>query len=293
MSIVEAYSVGGVRRASGTYQVGPRFAMFLMAPLAVVVAGLFSGWVLRRRAWLALLAPLVVGVFISLTRIAVVLAFAYVVLFSFFERRRQALYASLAGFLMAGSLAAAVVVAIPDQVKDAFLKRFNDPEEQIYTDRLYFLWNALGAFTEHPFLGIGVGTYESRSFEFMQKYPLPWRQYRWSVADQWNMPESVPVHNEYGRMLAEQGLLSIPAFLFLFASAFRNLRYVRRRAKAPLIRLWAVAMSMYLAQLMVYLYFHEYFLEEPYISIIPFMLSIVLYNYVRRQEAAAPDAAAA
>jgi hypothetical protein len=52
-------------------------------------------------------------------------------------------------------------------------------------------------------------------------------------------------------------------------------------------------MSMYLAALGVYFYFHEYFMEEPYIAIIPFALSIILYNHVRRAEAERADVPAA
>jgi O-antigen ligase len=284
-SVIEAYSVGDVRRASGTFQVGPRYAMFLMAPVAIVVAGLLSGRVLRRRTWLLLLAPLVAGVFLSLTRVAVVLSLFYVVVYNFYERRRQAFVASVVGFALAGVLVLAVTWAIPGRAKDALRARFSNPEEEVYMDRLFFLWNALGAFTEHPLLGIGVGAYESRSLEFMQKYPVPWRRYRWSISERWNLPQSVPVHNQYGRMLAEQGFFSVPIFLFLCLSAFRNLRYVRRRSASDFVRLWSVATSMYLSMLMIYIYFHEYFLDEPYVSIIPFTVSVLLYNHVRRQEA--------
>ncbi|NLH49883.1 MAG: hypothetical protein GX444_14980 [Myxococcales bacterium] len=285
LSIIDAYSVGGVRRASGTFQIGPRYAMYLMGPLALVVAGLFSGRILSRRTWLLFLVPLVGGVFVSLTRIAVGLSFAYLVLFNFFERRRKALIASLAGLLLAAVVVATVLVVLPADVKGAFMQRFTEKDDEIYTDRLYFLWNALGAFSEHPFLGIGVGTYEGRSWEFMQKYPLPWRQYRWDVAAQWSMPETVPVHNEYGRMLAEQGLFSLPVFLFLLWAAFRNLWFVIHETQRPLVRLWGVAVAMYLSAMVVYWYFHEYFMEEPYTSIMPFALSVILYNFVRREVA--------
>jgi O-antigen ligase len=195
--------------------------------------------------------------------------------------------------MVIATMTAAVVVVIPERYKNALVERFTSKDEEVYMDRLYFLWNALGAFSEHPMLGIGLGTYEIRSWEFMQKYPVPWRKYRWSVAEQWNMPESVPVHNEYGRMLAEQGAFSVPAFLFLFAMAFRNLYAAYRRSRSPLVQLWATAMSMYLAALGVYFYFHEYFMEEPYIAIIPFALSIILYNHVRRAEAERADVPAA
>ncbi|MDP8222698.1 MAG: O-antigen ligase family protein [Candidatus Lernaella stagnicola] len=284
VSIIDAYSVGGVRRASGTFQIGPRYAMFLMGPLAIVVAGMLSGRVLKRRTWALLLVPFVVGIFVSLTRIAIALSFFYILLFHVFERRRQAVLASIAGLLVAVVMVGAITMAIPDDARRALAQRFSDKDDEVYMDRLFFLWNALGAFTEHPVLGIGVGTYELRSWEFMQKYPVPWRELSWDVASQWNMPETVPVHNEYGRMLAEQGIFSVPIFLFLIYVALRNLLYAFRHTRDELIRLFSSGTAMYLAALAIYWFFHEYFMEEPYISVTPFALSVILYNLVRKEQ---------
>lgn len=290
LSTIDAYSVGGVRRAAGSFQIGPRYAMYLMAPLAIVVAGLLSGRVLSRRVWLAMLVPYVFGLFASLTRIAIVLSVCYILLYNFFERRRQAFMASVAGLLLISMIVGVTVLATPEDIKHALVQRFTDEDDEVYTDRLFFLWNALGAFSEHPILGIGIGTYEFRSLEFMQKYPIPWRELEWDVAKQRNMPETVPVHNEYGRMLAEQGIFAIPIFLFLLWSAYRNLRYVRRETKSELLILFSTGMLMYLAAMAAYWFFHEYFLEEPYISLIPFALSVVMYNLVQREKATAVDA---
>jgi len=290
-SIIDAYSVGGVRRASGTFQIGPRYAMFLLGPLAIIIAGLLSGRVLRRLTWFLLLVPLALGIFVSLTRIAIGLGFLYLLLFNVFERRRQAIMASVAGLLLVTVLVGAMLLVMPGDVKHALVHRFTDENDDVYMDRLFFLWNALGAFTEQPLLGIGVGTYEVRSWEFMQKYPVPWRELSWDVASLRNMPETVPVHNEYGRMLAEQGLFAIPCFIFLIVAGFRNLLYARRHTKDEMIRLFATSMSMYLAALSVYWFFHEYFMEEPYVSIIPFALSVILYNVVRKERQQGSDAA--
>jgi O-antigen ligase len=293
ISVIDAYSVGGVRRASGSFHIGPRYAMFLMGPLAVVVAGLLSGRLLTRRTWLLLLIPFIFGIFVSLTRIAIALSIFYIVLYNVIERRRQAIAASLAGLLILTVVIGAVTLAVPDDVQHALVQRFTDKDDEIYMDRLFFLWNALGAFTEHPFLGIGVGTYELRSWEFMQKYPVPWRELSWTVSQQWNMPEAVPVHNEYGRMLAEQGLFSIPTFFFLLFAAFRNLFYAMRRTRDEMVHLFSVSMTMYLAALSVYWFFHEYFMEEPYVSIIPFAVSVIVFNLVRAEREKDADGAPA
>jgi len=293
LPIVDAYSVGGVRRASGTFQIGPRYAMFLMLPLAIVVTGFLSRTIFHRRTWLLLLTPFVFGIFVSLTRIAIALSLVYVIFYNFFTRRRQALLASIAGLLVLTMLVGVVALLIPADVKYALGKRFGDEDDEVYRDRLYFLWNALGAFTENPLLGIGVGTYENRSWEFMQKYPVPWRQVRWDVAAQRNMPEAVPVHNEYGRMLAEQGMFSIPIFLFLLLTAFRNLNYAYQHSQDEFIRTMSVGVSIFLLAMSGYWYFHEYFMEEPYISILPFAFSVIIYNLVHDEQEAPPDNAQA
>jgi hypothetical protein len=294
MPIVDAYSVGDVRRASGTFQVGPRFVMFIMLPLALTVAGFMSGRSLRRRTWALLMIPLIVGVFVSLTRIAVLLSFAYVVLFNYFERRRQALVASLSGLVVVGVLVSTVyLLLIPAGTKEALARRFANEQEDVYMDRFYFLWSALGAFSEHPLLGVGVSNYVSRSWEFMQKYPVPWRNYRWSVADESNLPEVVPVHNEYGRMLAEQGIFSVFIFGFLVWSALRNLRFTYERTRDDFIKTVAAGTWMYLVSMVVYWFFHEYFLEETYIAFLPFALSVVMRQLTEDELARQPDAAAA
>ncbi len=292
MPIVDAYSVGGVRRASGTFQVGPRFVMFLMLPLALTVAGFFSGRNLTRRRWMELMIPLIIGVLVSLTRIAVVLSATYVALFNYFERRRQAVVASFGAVLALGAVVSTVYLfLLPSSAKDALERRFANEEEDVYMDRFYFLWAALGAFYEHPLLGVGIANYEGQSWEYMQKYPVPWRKYRWSVADERNVPEAVPVHNEYGRMLAEQGIFSLAIFVFLLWAAFRNLRYAYDHTRDDLVKTVAVGTAMYLATMAVYWFFHEYFLEETYISFLPFALSVIVRGLAENEVAEQPHAA--
>ena len=294
MSIVDAYSVGAVRRASGTFQVAPRFVMFLMLPLALAVAGLLSGRMWRRQAWMTLLGIYTVGIVVSLTRIAIVLAAFYTLLHSYFERRRQVLMVSLSGLLVvAVAVATIYYFIIPASTRDALGRRFANEDEEVYMDRFFFLWAALGAFYENPLLGVGVANYEGRSWEFMEKYPVPWRKYRWSVAEERDVPEAVPVHNEYGRMLAEQGIFSVFIFGFLLWSAFRNLRFARDNTKDDFVKTVAVGTSIYLASMVAYWFFHEYFLEETYIAFLPFAISVIVRQITEDELAGQPDAAAA
>jgi O-antigen ligase len=160
-------------------------------------------------------------------------------------------------------------------------------------DRFFFLWAALGAFSENPILGVGVANYEGRSWEFMEKYPVPWRKYRWSVAKERDVPEAVPVHNEYGRMLAEQGIFSLFIFGFLVWSAFRNLRFARENTKDDFVKTVALGTSIYLASMVAYWFFHEYFLEETYIAFLPFAISVIVRRITEDELAGQPDAAAA
>ncbi|MCZ7585341.1 MAG: hypothetical protein M5R36_19495 [Deltaproteobacteria bacterium] len=76
MDIVSSYSVGQVRRASGTFESGPRLAMFLLLTFAFAMTYYFRGVDRRTPVWAALIAVIALGLFVSFTRIAVVLGAA-------------------------------------------------------------------------------------------------------------------------------------------------------------------------------------------------------------------------
>ncbi len=276
MDIVSSYAIGAIRRASGTFESGPRLAMFLLLPTAISLTFFFRNIDGRKVLWGSVLVVLAMGLFFSFTRIAVVLAGGFLFLYYFFEPEKARLWRTTFTVL---TLSAIILILFtfffPADVYDAMEARFTQEGDQIYLDRFYFLYNALMAFTEHPLLGYGFKTYTIHSWDFMQRFPVPWRSLAWEVSSL-SMPQSVPVHNDYGRMLAETGIFSLAAFVGTYVIAFRNLREVVRRAKDPVIEAMGIAFTLFLAVMIVYWFFHEYIMEEPYVAILPFAFSIIL-----------------
>ncbi len=276
MDIVNSYAVGAIRRASGTFESGPRLAMFLLLPLALSLTFYFKNFLGRNALWMMLLGVIALGLFVSFTRISIILAPTFLLMYYFFERENQRVWrTAFTIFIMVGIVLILVQFAIPEDVYKAMGVRFGQEGDQVYLDRFYFLYNALMAFTEHPIIGWGVRTYTLHSWEFMQRYPVPWRGLSWDVSPL-AMPENVPVHNDYGRMLAETGVFSLIAFVVIAALAIKNLRYAAKRAADPLVQSLAIAFTLFLAVMIVYWFFHEYIMEEPFVSVLPFAFSVVL-----------------
>ena len=98
------------------------------------------------------------------------------------------------------------------------------------------------------------------------------------------MGQNVPVHNDYGRMLAETGGFSLICFIFILFFSFRNFRQVIRQATDPFIQALGISFCMFLIVMVVYWFFHEYIMEEPFVSILPFAFSVVLKNIVEKEE---------
>ncbi len=276
MDIVDSYSVGGIRRASGTFESGPRLAMFLLLPFAYALTFFFRDTLRRRWVWAISLVVLALGLFVSFTRIAILLTAMVFALYYFFEREKTRLVKTMFTVAMLASILFILIQFIfPEEIYRAAGERFTQEGDQLYHDRFYFLYNALMAFTDHPILGWGVKTYTLHSWDFMQKYPVPWRSLSWDVPPL-AMPQGVPVHNDYARMLAETGIFSLVAFGILCAMAFHNLLYAVKNAKDAFVEATSVATIIFLAVMLVYWFFHEYYMEEPFVSVLPFALSVIL-----------------
>ena len=283
MAIVDLYSVGGIRRASGTFESGPRYAMFLLGPTALVLTAVWRNLYNKRLLWVSLLIIYILGLFVSFTRAAIVFGSGYFFLYNIIERDWRMFFKSLlwAAIFMVVVLAL-IMLVVPDNVTGAFVARFETEDDERYLDRFTFLYNAVMAFSEHPLLGLGVGTYPLHSWDLMQKYPVPWESLAWDI-NPLNMPEDVTTHNDYGRMLAETGFLSLLAYLLIFFYSFRNYWFVLRKTKDALYRTLATGFAMYLGVMIVYWFFHEYIMEEPYICVLPAIMSVVLKKLVIKE----------
>jgi O-antigen ligase len=291
LKIVEQYSVGGIRRASGTFESGPRYAMFLLGPLAFVLTALWRDLWKKRALWLGALLLFIFGLFVSFTRAAIVFAGGYIFLYNVIERDWRRLLKSVAWIVLITIVAAtAIYLLFPADVVEALGKRFQGEDDELYLDRFYFLYNAIRAFMENPLTGLGVGTYAQHSWDLMQKYPVPWESLALDI-NPLNMPYDVTVHNDYGRMLAETGILSLIAFVLIYVFSFRNYFYVVRHTRNELYKTTAIAFAMYLGVMIVYWYFHEYIMEEPYTAILPIIMSVVLKKLTTRELEQAEGAA--
>ncbi len=276
IKIVEQYSVQGIRRASGTFESGPRYAMFLLGPIAIALAALWNNLKGKRILWIGLLTIYIIGIFVSFTRVALLLGTGYLFMYNIFERRWKTFSKSFVWIIVITIIAlTAIYFIVPTDITNAMKARFETEDDEMYLDRFTFLYNAIRAFGENPIIGLGVGTYTLHSWDLMQKYPVPWQSLAWEI-DQLSMPQNVPVHNDYGRMLAETGIFSLIFFILIYFFSFKNYFFVINNSKDPYYKTCGVAFAMYLGVLIPFWFFHEYIMIEPYTSIIPMMMSVVL-----------------
>lgn len=295
IKIVEQYSVQGIRRASGTFESGPRYAMYLLGPVAITLAAIWSDLDKKRALWIGLLMLYIMGLMMSFTRAAMLLGTTYVFLYNIFERRWKTFSKSFIWVALIAVVAMSLIYfLIPADVTNAMVARFETEDDEMYLDRFTFLYNALMAFKENPIVGLGIGTYTLHSWNLMQKYPVPWQSLSWDV-DPLSMPQNVPVHNDYGRMLAETGFFSLFFFILIYIFSFKNYLFVIKKTKDKLYRACAVSFAMYLGVMIPYWFFHEYIMVEPYASIIPVVMSVVLKKLTlkeiseRQEESKADD----
>lgn len=276
IKIVEMYSVQGIRRASGTFESGPRYAMYLLGPIALVLVAIWRNYATRRLLWVSLLVLFVLGLMVSFTRAALLFGLLYFFLYNIFERNWKVFVKSVSWVMILGIILLVLVYfVIPADVTGAMMARFQTEDDEMYHDRFTFLYNAVMAWTENPILGVGVGTYTYHSWDFMQKYPVPWQNLAWQI-NPLAMPHSVPVHNDYGRMLAETGIFALLSFILIYIFSFKNYFFVMKNSRDELLKTCAIGFAMYLGIMIPYWFFHEYIMIEPYTSMIPTIMSVLL-----------------
>jgi O-antigen ligase len=290
MAIVDFYAVAGIRRASGTFENGPRLAMFLLLPTALAIVSVFGRDAKRRAPHVAALVLFGLALVVSFTRAALLLAAVMIPLLFAIEKRRGMIARSLGWLALALGIGGALgYLVLPDTVLAALAERFELTGSATYKDRFYFLWNALNAFVENPLIGLGIGTYGLHSWDLMQRYPVPWPSLRWEsmpIA----MPESAPVHNTYARILAETGLPGLAAYVAVFAMTIGNYRRALRRATSPALRRTALAFLLYFLVMLVYWFAHEYVIEEPYVALLPVLVAVLVRRLADAEADSAPEA---
>lgn len=286
LEMVEFYEVAGINRASGTFENGPRFAMYLLLPLSFSLVAVFSRNEKGKLFQVACLSLFVLALIMSFTRAALLLSVVMLFLLFAIERRSRNMIKSVVlTMLILSFIGVFLYLLLPDQIIEALAKRFEPTGSATYKDRFYFLWNALNAFLENPFLGLGIGTYSLHSWDLMQKYPVPWASLRWEPSSL-SMPDLVPVHNAYGRILAETGIFGLVSILCVLIFTIRNLFFVLKNTTKPWMHQVALSLTIYFIVMCIYWFAHEYIIEEPYISILPVAISIIMVRLVRREKTA-------
>lgn len=276
--VLAFYKEAELYRASGTFETGPRFALFLLIPFSLVLARAIDlkRPVSARMLWVFATAIISIGLLLSLTRAIFIIAsiIAYLI---YQKAGRGVVLIRIALYMVAIAAVTTIVLfwALPPDVWDALRRRFSPSGTAYYMDRTYFMYIAFRAFLENPLTGVGLGNFAFHSWDLMQKYPAFWYTHIWDIEPLAFMP-SIPVHNSYVRMLAETSIWGLGAMIAIIALTLRNYSYALKKLKETPLYLSACAMFACFIGMVIYWFPHEYFLEETYISILPIATSAVL-----------------
>jgi len=201
------------RRIPGPFSHYQTFAGVLLLCAALALGRLVCGRPWRMPGTLAAAAILTVALSLNLTRGSwVALAGAGICLIAV-RRPRQLLWVAPA------ALAMALLVPAPVRARAASIFDLRDGSNY---DRLCMIEAGLRMVSERPLLGLGPGVVRTR-------YTL----YRHPTAPRDERPH---LHNSYLQLAAEQGLLSLAAFVALLGASFgQTLRNYRREhgARGP------------------------------------------------------------
>lgn len=263
--------LGRFMRAYGTFRQPNPFGgyMGLVAPLAISLAwdaltggGWRTSW--RERGWLALTlaaaAITVAALIASWSRgawLGFAAAVAVLVLARGWRTTVAAMLAGLVGFLLlvaVGGVQLPGASAIADRLAGALeFVRPVDPRTVEITDENFALvqrlaqWHAAwGMFSDHPWLGVGIGNYAAA----YDSYALP----------HWYEPLG-HAHNYYLNLLAETGLIGFSAYLVLGAALFVWGVSVTRRLTGWR-QAWAIGVLATMAHLTVHNAFDNLYVQH-------------------------------
>jgi O-antigen ligase len=167
----------------------------------------------RRLAWGLLLAILVAGIFMTVSR-GGALALIAAVAFSFYDRGRLGFRVLLAPTLVAVVIAMLVLAGWNDRSSGAFRAGQLDESAQGRLDT----WSSGVRMTLHnPFFGVGFGQFPD-NYESYAMSPVIWGEH--------------DAHNSFIKAAAETGLVGFVPFMALVLLTFR-IGYRRRKAEVP------------------------------------------------------------
>ncbi len=272
---------GRFMRAYGSFDQPNPYAGYLGLTLPVSV-GLVIAWLLRVGGrvpgrWLALalgcgglmLAALVMswsrGAWLGLAAALVAMAVAAVARSGRGAVLGITAVAVLAYALLAGGLAvlpSSVVARFADLAPQLGLTGLAEVRGAEITDanfavleRMAHWQSALAMWTEHPWLGVGIGNYELA----YTRYALPL----------WPLPLG-HAHNYYLNIASEAGLLGLLAYLLLWSLALLGSWRAGRRARG-----WSFGLALGIFGVLVYLSVHSFF-DNLYVHAMYLQVAILL-----------------
>lgn len=282
--ILTFYKEAEIYRASGTFESGPRFALFMLAPFSLALARAIDLQrpISSRMLWAFASVVMSVGLLLSLTRAVFIIIPLIAYLIYKKAGRGIVLVRTAVSILVIASITTAILYwMLPATVWEALARRFSPSGTTFYMDRTYFMYIAFRAFLENPLTGVGIGNFPLHSWDLMQKYPAFWYTQFWDIHPL-AFGGNITVHNSYVRMLAETSIWGLGAMIAIIVLTFRNYSYALKRLKGTDIYLPALAMFACFVGMVIYWFPHEYFLEEPYTSVLPIAFSAVLKKIADR-----------
>nr|RPI54480.1 MAG: O-antigen ligase domain-containing protein [Chloroflexota bacterium] len=272
---------GSFMRAYGTFEQPNPYGGYLGLTLPVA-AGLAVAWLLRvggrlPSRWLGLalgcgglmLAALIMswsrGAWLGFAAALAAMAIAVAARSGRGAVLAMTLLAILAYVLLAGGVAAlppSIVARFADLAPQLGLGGLGDVRGAEITDanfavleRMAHWQSALAMWTDHPWLGVGIGHYEPAH----GRYALPLWPYPLGHA-----------HNYYLNVAAETGLLGLLAYLLLWSLALLGAWCAVRRAKG-----WSFGLALGILGVLVHLSVHNFF-DNLYIHAMYLQVAILL-----------------
>ncbi|MEW6607262.1 MAG: O-antigen ligase family protein [bacterium] len=198
-------STFGFNRIFATFMNPNSYSVYLMIPLSIAFTFLLQSGI-KKPGYSLLSLVLGVSIFLTFTRTAWIGVLFMILTISILKYRRLLIIMPLIlAFLIV------VIPVIPQRFSDIFnpLSYWRNPLET-----RFWLWQGtFSFFFDKPFLGYGLGAFESLALEAL------------------NSPKYA--HNDYLRLLLETGILGLGAYLLLLFTLIKDTFKTYQRTKEP------------------------------------------------------------
>lgn len=276
-----SFGRGAFLRSSGTFEQPNPFAGYLNMVLPLAVA-LLAYRVFPRRAMWFVVAVVALGVLTSLSRGGqLALAIALTTMAALALPRSRVLI-GIAVVALIAVVAGVAVGLVPSTVTDPLAQGFGvanvdvvnpTPENWAVAERLAHMEAGLGMWSDHLFLGVGIGNYGA-AYD------------RYKVAAVWENALG-HAHNYYINIGAEAGLLGLAAFVLLLGTAIAIAVRAYRRSTTPLERAVGLGSVGVMVGISVHSFFDDVFVHgmEVQMALVMVAASRVAAGFTRESGA--------